>query len=427
MALNINQNGIVHRHEDGTTTILRPGKNGGPGTEIAVHQELADQYRLATGDIVEGATEPLEDNSDVDRDEAPGAEPGEESPPANEGDPKAPALRYVAVESLTEIARINGLMPEEAEERPFPRTRRSHSERTPPDRWLSLATSPDDVTGRMLDVAAPLGNGCMGMVYGPHGSGLTHTLRSVGKGIASNAPDCVLLILLLRARSEEVTDWRRQFPQADVVICPSVVNAGMPEETLRLADLVLEAAQRQSEMGKEVILLVDSLTGLWGAMLEVEEADAQRQADQSQARQRMREWVQKAGCFHGETPLGGSLGGSLTLIGTLWHQAVDEEAEEEGEVHPHLRLLEHLIPEASWRITLSKALADRRLYPAIDVKQCLSRDEETLLPIQTLDRLWMVRATLPHNEPLFCYQRLVDAIEATPDLDSLLQRLETNP
>ncbi|HZT44184.1 MAG TPA: hypothetical protein VFA07_18610 [Chthonomonadaceae bacterium] len=425
MTLQIIHNGIVHRHEDGTTTILRPGKNGGPGTEIEVPQELADSYRLATGEVVEGTTEPLEAHSDVEGDDTPAmAEPIDEASSHNEAGPEGPASRYVPTERLTEIARINGLSVEEAEERPFPRTRRSHSERTPPDRWLSLATGPDDVTGRMLDFAAPLGNGCMGVIYGPHGSGLTRTLRSVGKGIAVNAPDCVLLILLLRARSEEVTDWRRRFPQADVVVCPSVINTGTPEQTLRLTDLVLEAAQRQTEMGKDVVLLVDSLTGLWGAMLEVEEADAQRQADQSQARQRLREWVQKAGCFHGETPLGGSLGGSLTLVGTLWHQAIDEEAEEEGEVHPHLRLLEHLILESSWRIPLSNALAERRLYPAIDVKQCLSQYEETLLPSQTREPLWAARAALPRHELLVCYQRLMNALDTSSDLDSLLQRLE---
>src|SRR5579871_726195 len=325
MSLQMTENGIVHRHEDGTTTILRPGRNGGSGTEIEVPQELADAYRLATGDVVEGPAEPLESGEEDDQEDIP----WEAAPPTEETVSEVPASRFVSTERLTEITLVNGLTPEEAEERPFPRTRRSHSERTPPDRWLALATGPEDATGRMLDFAAPLGNGCMGVIYGPHGSGLTRALRSVGQGIARNAPDCVLFLLLLRARSEEVTDWRRQFPQADVVVCPSVINAGTPEQTLRLADLVLEAAQRQAEMGKDVVLLVDSLTGLWGAMLEAEEADAQREADQSQARQRLREWVQKAGCFHGETPLGGSLGGSLTLVGTLWHQVVDEEAEEE--------------------------------------------------------------------------------------------------
>jgi len=431
MALGITQNGVVHRQDDGTVTILRPGRNGGLGTEIEVSQELADRYRLATGDVVAGATEPIGPDmpetarsDEVMEDEAGWDEQFDEpSAIRNVSVPNWLMTRQVPTERLTAITRINGLTLEEAEERPSPRTRRSHSERTPPDRLLPLATGSNDVTGRMLDFAAPLGAGSMGVIQGPHASGLTRTLRAVLHGVVTNAPDCVPIVLLLRARGEEITDWRRRFPQADIVVCPSALDGGSPEQTLRICDLALEAAQRQTELGRDVALLVDSLTGLWGTMLEAEGADAQAQADQSYARQRIREWVQRAGCFHGEMPLGGSLGGSLTIIGTAWHQALDAEEEEEGEAHPHLRLLEHLLPEASWRIVLSATLARLRLYPAIDVKQCLSRDEERLLPAEALDRLLTARGLLPRRDPLACYQTLMNAIETTEDRNTLLQAL----
>jgi hypothetical protein len=171
----------------------------------------------------------------------------------------------------------------------------------------------------MLDFAAPLGAGVFGIVYGPHGSGLTRTLQSVLKGIVTNAPDCVVLVLLLRPRAEEATEWRRRFPEADVVVGASAFSETAPEQTLQLCDLMLEAAQRRTEVGRDVVLLVDSLSALWGTMLEAEEADAQREADISAARRRMQEWVRRAGCFHSQGPLGGGLGGSLTLIGTVWH------------------------------------------------------------------------------------------------------------
>jgi transcription termination factor Rho len=88
-----------------------------------------------------------------------------------------------------------------------------------------------------------------------------------------------------------------------------------------------------------------------------------------------------------------------------------------------LRLLEHLLPEASWRVVLTATLARLRLYPAIDVKQCLSRDEERLLPAEVLDRLLTARGALPRRDPLTCYQRLMSALEMTEDMNALLQSL----
>ncbi len=366
MALGILYNGIVQRNKEGDTTILRPGKNGGASVEIAVSVALADEYQLATGDIAEGTIETGE---------------------------------------LTAIVRVNGLESEEAKERPFARSRRSQSERSTPDHLITLATSADDLTGQMLDIAAPLGLGYFGIIWGQHGNGLTRTLRTVLDGIVTDAPDTVILVLLLRARSEEITDWRRRFPNAEIVCASPFDNTA--DEILRLADLLLEATQRQTELGNDVVLLVDTLTGLWAAMLEAEEADAQAQADQSSARQRMREWVQRAGCFHNQPPLGGGLGGSLTIIGTVWHQAIDRDEEEERETHPHLRLLDYLIPEASWQVVLSDVLARARLFPAIDVRQCLSRDEERFLPSETYDALLTLRSSLPRRDPVECYHQLI--------------------
>jgi transcription termination factor Rho len=431
MALGIAQHGIVHRRDDGTTAILRPGRRGGAGIEVEVPKDLAEEHRLATGDVVEGPTEPVASSEpetsrsdEVMEDEASWDEQFDEPPAArNVAVPLWLTTRCVATERLTSIMRINGLPVDRADDRPLPRTRRSHTERVPPDQLVPLATGPTDATGRILDFAAPLGLGSMGLIRGPHGSGLTRTLATVLNGIVAHAPQIVPIVLLLRARAEEVTEWRRQFPRADVVLCPSALGEVTPDQTLRAADLVLEAAQRQTELGRDVALLVDSLTGLWGTMLEAEEADSQAQADQSGARRLLREWVQKAGCFHGETPLGGSLGGSLTIIGTVWDQSIDEEAEEEREVHPHLRLMEHIVHDASWRVVLSEALAARRWYPAIDVKQCLSSDEGRLLPPDMLDRLLTARGKLPRRDPVACHRRLMAGLDAAPDFETLLDLL----
>ena len=393
MTLEITRNGIIQRRKDGTTALLRPHRNGGPMTEMTVPEDLADEYRLVTGDVVEGEIE---------------------TPPDD------------ALDRLIGITRVNGLGLADAEDRPFPRTNRGRAERTPPDRRLTLATGANDVTGRMLDFAAPLGAGVFGIVYGPHGGGLTRTLQAVCGGIATNAPDGVVLVLLLRARAEEATEWRGKFPQADVIAGSSTSREGTPEQTLLLCDLVLEAAQRQTESGRDVVLLIDSLTALWGAMLEAEDADAQQEADTSAARGRIREWTQKAGCFHGAGLLGGGLGGSLTIIGTVWNRATDIEAEEERDIHPHLRLLEHVLPEAAWRVPLSDMLTEKRLYPAIDIKKCHSQQEEALLPADIAERLLTVRGSLPRHDSLSCHLKVSAALESSEDTAGLLDALTAN-
>ncbi len=439
MALNIGQNGIVFRQDDGSVAILRPGRNGGSGTQIAVPPELAEAFRLTVGDIACGEIQPLPLETTPSYPEVELERQADWDAQFDEPNPDhAAALPTVRIErprthQLVSITKINGLPdlipgPDETgilglADRPFPQTRRSRSERTPPDRWLELADGHNHATGRTLDFAAPLGAGVCGLVYGPHGAGLTRTLQSVLNGIVKNAPDCVPLVLLLRPRAEEATEWRRRFPQADIVVGSGAFSESTPQQTLQICDLMLEAAQRQTELGRDVVLLVDSLTALWGTMLEAEQADAQREADASLSRRRMREWVQKAGCFHGESPLGGGLGGSLTLLGTVWHQTINSEAEEEHDLHPHLRLLEHILPEAAWLVPLSDTLARQRLYPTIDVKRCRSQNEERLLPVDSRERHLKARGSLPDRDPPVCYLRLQQALDASTDREGLLKAL----
>ena len=432
MALNIGQHGIAQRHDDGSVTLFKPGRNGGAGVEVEVSEELADAYRLATGDVVEGTRQPIDMVQSAmgasaewyEHYELLEVEEQRDEPSAARGVavPQWLAQRVVPTEQLLDVIRINGLSLEDAEDRPSPR-KRNNAERSAPDRAIPLATGSGDTTGRMLDFSGTLGAGSAGILYGPHASGLTRTLESVVAGACANAPDMVVIVLLLRARSEEVTEWQRRFKNVDVVVCPSTASGAAPEATLRVADLALACAQRQTELGRHVLLAVDSLTGLWGAMLEAERAEAQVDADQSRARQNMREWVQKAGNFGGPGLLGNAIGGSLTLVGTVWQQSADAEAEEERDLHPHLRLMEHLLHETAWRVPLSPILMRERLFPAIDAARCLSQREENLLPSERYERLLAARAVLARMSLPERHRALLDALDATPDENALLSLL----
>lgn len=413
--LNIAANGIVHRLDDGTAVVVRAHPNGGIASEIELPRDLADAYRLADGDVVEGTVERIdfEGPSTSEPQEAEWKEEQWDEPAAVRGLSVLAEIstRNWATGRLATVERVNGLSLSEAEERPAPR-RRHPNERTSPDRWVRLGQGE---TGRMLDIVAPLGTGGAGIIFGPHASGLTRTLRDVASGIQVSAPDILMLIVLLRARGEEITDWRRRFPDADVVVCPAAVQGARPQQTLRMADLVLECARRQTELGRHVVMLVDSLTGLWGTMLEVEGADVQVSADRSASRRRIREWIQAAGNFGGQPPLGGGLGGSLTLIGAVWNQEIDPEAEEEREVHPHLRLLDHVLHETIWRVSLSGVLAHRRIYPAIDSLGCQSLDERSFVPAHVYERLIEARSAISGHSVVERQRLLVEAAECAMD------------
>ena len=420
MTLGINEHGIVDARDRDRISICRPHRNGGLSTNVEVPEWILDSARVETGDIAECETEPVVAAEEMDAvDDSP---TGNGSGTAHRRD-----IREIPSERVVSISRINGLELAESADRPNPRETRNVYERVRPNRLISLAVDPADVIGRSIDLAAPFGMGCAGIIHGPHGSGLTFALQSLVRGVRENAPDIYPMVLLLRPRGEEITFWRRSFPEIDVVVCPSGQSGATPEQTLRVADLFLECALRQTELGIHVLLAVDSLTGFWGAMLESEEADAQREADIAAARHRIRQWFQKAGDFTGEGFLGSGLGGSLTLVGNVWRREIDVEAEEEGETHPHLRVLEHLLPESNWQLALSGELAVDRLFPAIDLARSLSRDEENLLNPPLFEKLQSARQTLLELPLKEQHHRLNDVLSETGDLESALEKLGGSP
>ena len=427
MSLHILEHGIVHLADDGQASIYRPGKHGRIASCIMVPERLAVEHHLAEGDVVEGEIS-LDDIID-DCEAYPETEKDGKSSHKNESSPllehssSSVLYRPYLKVQMSEIARINGLSAEEAEERPYARKRKTWERIEPASIW-KLAINSNDITGRLLDMSAPFAPGTAGIIYGPHAAGLTRTLRSVVTGVTQNHPEAVVIVLLFQARGEEITDWQRRFPQADVIVCSSPQQGGTPEDTLLMADLALACAMRQTELERDALLAVDSLTGLWGAMLEFEGDDSQSGADSSPARARMRDWIQSAGCFGGEGPLGGSLGGSLSIVGSLWKTVVDSEQEEEGELHPHLRLFEHILHDTTWRVSLSPILARERLFPAIDTMKAdsilaprlLSQDDQLLLA--------KIRSAIAQRPLVERHLALLEAVDAEDTLERVLERVQ---
>ncbi len=423
--LGIDRSGIAWRRDDGVVTIVRATRGGGPPELVEVPAVLAEAYGLSSGDVAEGPCELLQDEGTFHSIESDLPEPGERDETAavrGESVPRWLAAHVAPLERKTSIAAVNGLAGDRAIARPRARKRTGH-DRSAPDRQLVLGRGAQDSTGRTLDLIAPLGAGCAGLIYGPHGAGLSSTLRAVVRGVLANSPDTQVLTLLLRARGEEITEWRK-LSGANVVVAPAPQQGALPEQALLVADLVLEAAARQTELGKDVLLAVDSLTGLWGALLETEHSDAQSEADRSVARRAIREWIQRAGAFRAEGFLGSGLGGSLTIVATAWHKEVDPDQEEDRELHPHLRLLEHILPEIDWRVELSSELAAIRLFPAVDLEGSRADREAGYTGEGRLAQLRAAREALrAGGSAVSRYDSLLAALDATSDEAQLIESL----
>ena len=157
--------------------------------------------------------------------------------------------------ALLQIDSVNGVDPQEAQQRPV------FEKLTPlfPQERFRLETGPADVTGRIIDMIAPIGKGQRGMVVSPPKAGKTTVLKNIANGIINSSPDTHVIILLVDERPEEVTDWQRTVMPAEVVY--STFDKP-PDQHIQVTELVLERAKRLAEMGKDVAIILDSITRL---------------------------------------------------------------------------------------------------------------------------------------------------------------------
>ncbi|QKS72779.1 transcription termination factor Rho [Paenalkalicoccus suaedae] len=301
---------------------------------------------------------------------------------------------------LLQVAAVNGEDPERASERPhFPQL-------TPlyPDKKMKLENSPKSVASRVLDMIAPIGFGQRGLVVAPPKAGKTLLLKEVANSIATNHPDVELIVLLIDERPEEVTDMERSV-KGEVV---SSTFDEVPENHIKVAELVLDRAMRLVEAKKDVVVLMDSITRLARAYNLVIPPSGRTLSG----------GIDPAS-FHRPKRFFGAArnieeGGSLTILAT----ALTETGSRMDDV-----IYEEFKGTGNMELHLDRKLAERRIYPAIDIRRSSTRREELLLPKQEIENLWAIRRTI-NDQPDFIerFLKKVREIETNEELFKSFER-----
>jgi len=300
---------------------------------------------------------------------------------------------------LMQVGFVNGKDPEEAKERDhFPGL-------TPlyPEKQMILETTRGRISSRMLDLICPIGFGQRGLIVAPPKAGKTSLLKEISNGITTNHPDAELIILLIDERPEEVTDIERTV-NAEVVY--STFDQ-LPENHIKISELVLERALRLVEDGRDVIILMDSLTRL---------ARAYNLTIPPSGRT-LSGGIDPAAFYRPKKFFGSARnieeGGSLTILAT----ALVETGSRMDDV-----IYEEFKGTGNSEIHLSRELAERRVFPAIDVKRSGTRKEEMLLSKEIIDVIWKVRHSIK-GDGLETSEQLVKQLKETKSNDDFIRRL----
>jgi transcription termination factor Rho len=304
--------------------------------------------------------------------------------------------------ALIQVDEINGCDPSELEER------RDFQFLTPifPDERFTLETDPEEFGPRILDLFAPIGKGQRGLIVSPPKAGKTVLLQKIAHGIRSNHPDVHLLVLLIDERPEEVTDMDRN---VDGEVVASTFDND-PERHLEVADTVLTKVKRLVESGQDVCVLLDSITRLARAHNAVHPGQGRTLSGGIEA-----------GALRGPKRFFGAArnveeGGSLTIVGT----ALVDTGSRMDQV-----IFEEFKGTGNMELVLDREMADRRVYPAIDLILSGTRREEELLSKPELKRVWVMRKILADMEPIEAMEFLLDKMKGTESNEDFLEQMNS--
>jgi transcription termination factor Rho len=279
------------------------------------------------------------------------------------------------------VERINGGDPEKAKQR------QGFDNLTPkyPDERIRLERKNGEIATRLCDLIAPLGKGQRALIVAPPKAGKTILMQQLANAIIENHPEIELIVLLIDERPEEVTDMQANCPQAEV-ICSTFDESA--DRHVAVAEMVIEKAKRMVESGKDVVILLDSITRLARAHNAVAPQGGKIMSGGMEATA-----MQKPKRFFGSARKVAE-GGSLTIVAT----ALIETNSRMDEL-----IFEEFKGTGNMELVLDRKLADRRIFPAIDIQKSGTRREELLLTPLEQKRVYLLRAFLadmPSEEAL---------------------------
>ncbi|QAY67352.1 transcription termination factor Rho [Paenibacillus protaetiae] len=302
---------------------------------------------------------------------------------------------------LLQVNAVNGTNPDLAAERlHFPAL-------TPlyPQKKLVLETASSKLSTRIMDLLAPVGLGQRGLIVAPPKAGKTLLLKEIANSISTNNPDIELFVLLIDERPEEVTDMQRSV-KGEVV---ASTFDELPENHIKVAELVLERALRLVEHKKDVVILLDSITRLARAYNLVVPASGRTLSG----------GIDPA-AFHRPKRFFGAArnveeGGSLTILAT----ALIETGSRMDDI-----IYEEFKGTGNMELHLDRKLAERRIFPSIDIRRSGTRREEMLLTKEELDKLWAVRKSM--NDSIEFVDGFLKKMKETKDNQEFLMSLDTS-
>ena len=290
--------------------------------------------------------------------------------------------------SLLKIEAINGVNPEEARQRvPFDNL-------TPifPNRRFTLEHPGCPMASRLIDMVAPIGAGQRAMVVSPPKAGKTTVLKNIANSITANYPDVLIKVLLVDERPEEVTDMQRSV-KGEVV---ASTFDEPPEDHIRIAELLLESCKRIVEAGKDVVILLDSITRLARAYNLVCPPSGRTLSG----------GLDPTSLHRPKRFFGGARnieeGGSLTIIATA---LVDTGSRMDDIIYEEFK------GTGNMELHLNRKLADRRIFPAIDVRLSGTRREELLMEEKELKKIWLLRKIMDNYETVDATEQLIERLK----------------
>ena len=335
-------------------------------TDVYVSQSQIKRFGLKTGDLVSGQVRPPKDSE-----------------------------KYY---SLLRVQAVNNENPDAS------RARKHFDDLIPiyPNEQLVLETKADNISARFIDIVAPIGKGQRGLIVAPPKAGKTTLLKTIANSITTNHPEVVLIVLLIDERPEEVTDIRRS---VDGMVISSTFDE-LPENHMRVSDMVLEMSKRLVESGKDVVVLLDSITRLSRAS----------NLTVNPSGRTLSGGLDPSALYRPKRFIGAARnieeGGSLTVIGT----ALVETGSRMDDA-----IFEEFKATGNMELVLDRNLAERRIFPAIDAKRSGTRHDELLFDEDTLKRVWQLHKLLAALEMAEATELLIDRLKHTKSNKEFLQ------